>query len=163
GAVAALAVAADGAPALPELHEEVLRLPDRYRAPVVLCYLEGLTHEEAAEQLCWPVGTVKGRLSRARDLLRSRLARPAARPARASACASALAAPGLGLLGHEARAAVPPALVDTTVKASALAAAGAPTTSAVGLGLVSARAAALSEGVLHAMSLSELKSAAAAL
>jgi hypothetical protein len=59
----------------PVLHEEVNRLPDKYRVPVILCYLEGKTNEEAAELLKWPVGTVKGRLSRARDLLRSRLAR----------------------------------------------------------------------------------------
>ena len=57
----------------PVLHEEVNRLPDKYRVPVILSYLEGKTNEEVAEQLHWPVGTVKGRLSRARDLLRSRL------------------------------------------------------------------------------------------
>jgi RNA polymerase sigma factor (sigma-70 family) len=57
----------------PVLHEEVNRLPDKYRIPVILSYLEGKTNEEVAEQLRWPVGTVKGRLSRARDLLRSRL------------------------------------------------------------------------------------------
>jgi RNA polymerase sigma factor (sigma-70 family) len=59
----------------PVLHEEVNRLPEKYRSAVVLCYLEGRTNEEAAEMLRWPVGTVKGRLSRAREMLRSRLTR----------------------------------------------------------------------------------------
>jgi RNA polymerase sigma factor (sigma-70 family) len=59
----------------PVLHEEVNRLPDKYRIPVILSYLEGKTNEEVADLLQWPVGTVKGRLSRARDLLRSRLMR----------------------------------------------------------------------------------------
>jgi hypothetical protein len=59
----------------PVLDEEVNRLPERYRIPVILSYLEGRTNEEVAELLRWPVGTVRGRLSRARDLLRSRLMR----------------------------------------------------------------------------------------
>ncbi len=59
----------------PILHDEVSRLPEKYRLPVILCYLEGKTNEEVARILDWPVGTVKGRLSRARDLLRSRLTR----------------------------------------------------------------------------------------
>src|SRR5205814_7273009 len=57
------------------LHEEVGRLPARYRLPVLLSYFEGLTNEEAARELGWPVGTVKTRLSRARELLRKRLLR----------------------------------------------------------------------------------------
>ena len=57
----------------PELHAEVARLPAKYRIPIVLCYFEGLTHEQAASRLGWPVGTVKTRLARARDRLRWRL------------------------------------------------------------------------------------------
>jgi RNA polymerase sigma factor (sigma-70 family) len=59
----------------PVLHEEVSRLPQKYRVPVILSYLEGRTNEEVAALLNWPIGTVKGRLSRARELLRSRLTR----------------------------------------------------------------------------------------
>jgi RNA polymerase sigma factor (sigma-70 family) len=58
---------------IPLLREEISRLPDHYRLPVVLCYLEGKTNEQAAAELQCPVGTVKGRLSRARDRLRTRL------------------------------------------------------------------------------------------
>ncbi len=57
------------------VHQEVARLPDRYRTPIVLCYFDGLTHDEAAARLAWPVGTVRSRLARARDQLRGRLAR----------------------------------------------------------------------------------------
>ena len=57
------------------LHEEIGRLPDRYRTPVVLCYLEGLSHEQVARQLGWPIGTVGVRLMRARERLRDRLTR----------------------------------------------------------------------------------------
>lgn len=57
------------------VHEEVVRLPESYRAPIVLCYFEGLTHDEAAARLSWPVGTVRSRLARARDRLRTRLTR----------------------------------------------------------------------------------------
>jgi RNA polymerase sigma factor (sigma-70 family) len=57
------------------VHEEVERLPEKYRAPVVLCYLDGQTYEEAARRIGCPMGTVRVRLSRARDRLRDRLAR----------------------------------------------------------------------------------------
>jgi RNA polymerase sigma factor (sigma-70 family) len=63
------------------LHAEVTRLPAKYRAPVVLCYFEGRTHDEAAASLSWPVGTVRCRLFRARELLRSRLTRRGLAPA----------------------------------------------------------------------------------
>ena len=57
---------------------EVLRLPEKYRAVVVLCYWEGLTHEQAADRLGCPLGTVRSRMARARKLLQRRL-----QPARA--------------------------------------------------------------------------------
>jgi RNA polymerase sigma factor (sigma-70 family) len=60
---------------VPLLREEVSRLPESHRAPVVLCYLHGKTNQEAAAQLRCPVGTIKGRLSRARQTLRVRLSR----------------------------------------------------------------------------------------
>ena len=55
--------------------EEVEKLPGGYRAALVLCHLQGLTHEEAAARLGCPVGTVRSRLARGRDRLRDRLAR----------------------------------------------------------------------------------------
>ena len=55
------------------LCEEVERLPDKYRAPLVLCYFHGKTNEEAARRLGCPKGTVLSRLARARDKLRRRL------------------------------------------------------------------------------------------
>lgn len=66
---------------IPLLREEISQLPDRYRLPLVLCCLEGKTNQEAARQLQWPVGTVKGRLSRARQTLRDRLSRLGLDPA----------------------------------------------------------------------------------
>ena len=66
------------------LHEELGRLPEQHRSVVVLCYLEGHTCEAAARQLGWPVGTVKSRLSRARERLRGRLLRRGLAPDEAS-------------------------------------------------------------------------------
>jgi RNA polymerase sigma factor (sigma-70 family) len=57
------------------LDDALGQLPEKYRAPVVLCYLEGMTNDEAARELGWPAGSMSRRLERARCLLRRRLAR----------------------------------------------------------------------------------------
>jgi RNA polymerase sigma-70 factor (ECF subfamily) len=56
-----------------ELHQELGRLPETFRAPLVLCYLEGLTQEQAAARLRCPLGTVQSRLARGRERLKARL------------------------------------------------------------------------------------------
>ncbi|AWM39645.1 ECF RNA polymerase sigma factor SigE [Gemmata obscuriglobus] len=57
------------------VQEEVARLPESHRAPVLLCFFEGLTHAEAARRLGVPVGTVAGRIARAKEVLAVRLRR----------------------------------------------------------------------------------------
>jgi RNA polymerase sigma factor (sigma-70 family) len=93
----------------PELHEEVARLPRRYREPIVLCYLEGHSTEEAALRIGCPVGTVFSRLSRARERLRERLVR------RGLAMPAALLAAGLA---RPAQAALPANWLKATVQTS---------------------------------------------
>jgi zinc protease len=120
---------------------ELGRLPVRYRTALVLCDLEGQTHEQAAEALRCPVGTVKSRLARGRERLRDRLVRRGIAPAA-----------GLGLLavgsGSASAAApsVPEALVRLTIQAAA--------------GTFPAGVAALLRGVLASMWISKLKLAA---
>ena len=135
----------------PWLHEEVGRLPEKYRVPVLLCYFEGLTHEEAARRLGCPIGTVKGRLSRARDLLRKRLTRRGVTLS-AAALASHLAIP-------DARAAVPASLEYATLKA-AQAVAGTAVASIVNVSAVSLPVAALTDGVLQSMIATNLRAIA---
>ena len=133
------------------IHDEVDRLPAAYRAAVVLCYLEGHTHEEAALELGWPVGTVRGRLARARDLLRGRLSRRGV-----GLTSGAL----LAALARESEAAVPGVLLESTTTAAAVAAAGPLASAIVASAIGSARAMALAQGVLPTMTATKLKLAA---
>ena len=128
----------------PELHEAIARLPERYREPVVLCYLEGLTTEEAAMRIGCPHGTILSRLSRARERLRGQLER------RSLASPTALLTTGLK---HRPMEALPAGLLDTTVRA-AIGFAGRQTSEA---GLASASATILAKGVLRTMAISKLK------
>lgn len=86
------------------LDEEVARLPERYRAAVVLCYLQGVTYEVAARTLHLPLGTLATRLTRAREILRTRLLRRGVSLAIAPVIAAVAAAPALA--GQVAAAAV---------------------------------------------------------
>jgi RNA polymerase sigma factor (sigma-70 family) len=133
---------------LPLLDEELARLPEKYRLPIVLCDLEGKTRREAAEQLGWPEGTVAGRLARARTMLAKRLARHGL-----VLSGGALA---VAISQNAASACVPSSLLVSTVKAAIFFAAG----QAAATGLISANVAALTEGVLKAMLLTKIKAGA---
>jgi RNA polymerase sigma factor (sigma-70 family) len=105
------------------LDEEMVALPDKYRAPLVLCYLEGLTNEAAAERLGWPPGSMSYRLARGRELLRKRLVR--------RGIWLALWPVFWQTLSESASAGtVPPTLVDSTVGRAARASSGPPVVAA---------------------------------
>ena len=150
----ALARQAEGATGgtdwMADLHEELHRLPASYRRPLVLCYLEGRTNEEVARQLGCPLGTLKVRLMRGRDMLRARLAR------RGLALSPGVLASALSSGANEA---LPASMVETTVKAGLLFAAGR----AVAAGAPGPRAVALTNGVLQAMWWAKVKALAAVL
>jgi RNA polymerase sigma factor (sigma-70 family) len=126
------------------LDEELSRLPDHYRGVIVLCDLEGLTRKEAARQLAIPEGSLASRLARARAMLAKRLTR---RGVVFSGAMAAVLSAGL------ASGSAPPALVVSTIKAVTLVAAGRAGTT----GAVSAKVAALTEGVISAMSIAKVR------
>jgi RNA polymerase sigma factor (sigma-70 family) len=118
---------------------EVDRLPERYRVPVLLCFFEGLTQAEAARRTGWAIGTVSGRLARAKVLLARRLSRKGI-----GAASMALAMPAGGFVGATAQAA-------TAFAGRRAVVPGVPTT------VIN-----LAEGVLKAMTAAKLKFAAIA-
>jgi RNA polymerase sigma factor (sigma-70 family) len=133
----------DWAELRPVLDEELQHLPQKYRAPLVLCYLEGKTHADAARELGCALGSMSKRLSRGCDLLRVRLVRRGI----------TLSLPLLGtLLAEQTRAAVTPALLEISVQAALRVAAKRAATE-----VVSATAAALAQGVTRKMFLTKLK------
>jgi RNA polymerase sigma factor (sigma-70 family) len=111
------------------LSEEVDRLPSKYRCAIELCYFQGLTYDQAAHRLDWPAATVKSRLARGRVRLRRGMARRGLAPGVLAAVAA------------EARAAVPPAVVKSTLRAA----------SSHAVDVVPSTIASLSEGVLKMM------------
>jgi RNA polymerase sigma factor (sigma-70 family) len=133
----------------PILDEEMSRLPDNYRAVLVLCELEGKTAKEAARQLGVPEGTVASRLARGRALLAKRLTRYGLAVSGGTVAA---------LLGEKA-AAGPISVVSSTIKSLSLVASG----TALPAGAISARVAALTESVLKAMLLNKLRAVKAVL
>ncbi|MGE3804213.1 MAG: sigma-70 family RNA polymerase sigma factor, partial [Gemmataceae bacterium] len=100
------------------LSEELSRLPEKYRAPLVFCYLQGKSTEEAAQRMGCPRGTILWRLSRGRDLLRERLNRRGV-----ALTATAVTA---ALTEQTASAGVPAALAESTARACLTLAAGKP-------------------------------------
>jgi RNA polymerase sigma factor (sigma-70 family) len=132
-----------------ELFEEIDRLSERHRSAIVLCDLEGLTHEQAAWRLECPVKTVQGRLYRARDLLRLRLSRRGV-----TATAGML---GAALAGRAASAAPPAAWVERTSRAAAQLAEGQAVER-----ILSGESADLFRSLLRAMTMTKLKIASTA-
>jgi RNA polymerase sigma factor (sigma-70 family) len=131
----------------PVLDEEINQLPRKYSLPIILCYFEGKTHEQAARELGCPKGTIDVRLMRARERLRGRLAR------RGLALSAGLLATALT---QKTVVALPVALSDAVLNAALAYAAGAGMT-----GAVSAPVAALTEGVLQSMTIAKLKTTVA--
>jgi len=126
------------------LDEELARLPEKYRLPLVLCYLVGLSNREAAKRLGCPVGTVQSRLSRGREQLRARLQR------RGLDSSAVVSLESLATVKHWPP--VPASLVNSTVRTAMRLTAGKAVTSG---------AFALTEGILMMQVGNRLKTAVA--
>lgn len=125
------------------VYQELDRLPERYRIPIVLCDLEGRTYEAAARHVGCPTGTLKSRLARGRQRLRERLTR------RRLISAGAL---GALLSSDDAQATAPTALAELTVRVASRFATGACLTGE----MVSPAAGMLARGMLRSMFMTRL-------
>jgi RNA polymerase sigma factor (sigma-70 family) len=132
------------------LDEELAQLAERYRTPLVLCYLEGLTRDEAAVQLGVSLSTFKRRLDRARRLLAARLTR--------RGLSLGVAFWTGGVLQDTFALAVPPTVTSSTCHAVMLLAAGQPLT-----GIISPRVSALTDRMVQATMTTRLQRVAALL
>lgn len=131
----------------PVLDQELNRLPQKYRAVIVLCYVKARTHDQAAEELHCPVGTVRSRLARGRDLLKRRLTQRGHAPTAAILGSGPLSpTPFLS-------EAVPSSLASATV----CAALGFSSHKTIPAGAAAASALALTQGVLTTMKFAQLK------
>jgi RNA polymerase sigma factor (sigma-70 family) len=128
------------------VHEELARLPGRLRVPLVLCYMEGMTHDRAAGEIGCPVGTVRSRLARARGLLQNRMAR--------RGLALSAAAVVAAIDSSVTAAAIPAGLRASLITTAARSISQAALTSGV-LG-VSASVLALTQGVTHMFRIKKL-------
>lgn len=127
------------------LHQEIERLPEIYRAPFVLCFLEGKSRAEVASLLLLNEGTVSSRLAKARRRLRQRL------QARGVALSALLASAALS--AETARGTVPGALVDATVRAAL----GYLDAGSLGKAIASSKAVALANAITRTMALTKIK------
>jgi RNA polymerase sigma factor (sigma-70 family) len=122
------------------LHDELAKLPEKYRAPLLLCFFDGLSHADAARRLGWPVGTVAGRVARAKEWLHRRLSR------------RGVAIPAVAAVAAE------PAFVAATAQAAVAFAAGS-----VVVPEVSATVLELAKGAIRAMTVTKFQWAAGVL
>jgi protein involved in polysaccharide export with SLBB domain len=131
------------------VHQEVSRLPENYRAVIILCYWEAMTQEQAAAHLGCPLGTIRSRMARGKEILKKRLSRRGLAPSDPEQLESLL---GFSLAGSS----VPSGLLTAVVKAGSELASGR-----AFIDITSASVALLSQQTLRSLVMMKLKTAVA--